>query len=296
MTSNRFTHLGWSFLRYTSPAWIFLGGLSVGRLDPGVANQNGSPPDPASAADSTAEPGVEGMLQDFVDDYCMDPEARPITFGVEVRDAEPSRWRVDVSPREEGEADCIVTLYEGFENDPLPYFTTDRETLQRIHRGELGSMTAMGKSLSTDFAPLDLEVMDGYEADAATMDYIVRLGFHFWTRGFPERVKFGDPNMTRPLHGGHATLLYYQEGFRSGYCQIRPGEHINAEEVFQTNPFPSLFIATGGSTKARIGDTTCELQAGEAIYIGPGIRHEFWVDEDATEGAEGILLMFGEGA
>ena len=27
--------------------------------------------------------------------FCMDPEARPITFGVEVRDAEPAQRRRD---------------------------------------------------------------------------------------------------------------------------------------------------------------------------------------------------------
>jgi quercetin dioxygenase-like cupin family protein len=154
----------------------------------------------------------------------------------------------------------------------------------------------MGKELDTDFAPLDLDTQPGFQPDLATMQQLVKLAFHFWTRGFPERVRFGSHVNARLLHGAHATLLYYQEGFRSGYFQIQPGEHVNDAPIAQTNPFPTLFVLTSGKVTSRIGDTTCELVGGEAVYIGPGVRHEFWVDDDAEEGGEGLIMMFGEGA
>jgi len=270
----------------------FLAGLSLGAAGASLSFTPRSVP----LRPSPPGPGVEQMIADFVADYRSDATARPVTFGIEVRDATPARWHVVVWPGEGGAATRPVDFAEGFPGEPVAYFTTDLETLERIHSGELSSLTAMGKGLSSDFAPLDLELQPGFRADPQLMEHLVELSFHFWTRGFPERVRFGDLAHTRPLHGAHGTLFYYQEGFRSGFFHIQPGEHVNETEVSQTNPFPTLFVVTAGRVEARIGDTVCELVGGEAIYIGPGVRHEFWIDEQAGEGAEGVLLMFGEGA
>ncbi|MHC4975898.1 MAG: AraC family ligand binding domain-containing protein [Planctomycetota bacterium] len=57
-----------------------------------------------------------------------------------------------------------------------------------------------------------------------------------------------------------------------------------------------MLIITKGHGMALIGGKETELSEGEAIFIGPGISHEFWVDENAEHGAEGVLLMFGDGA
>ncbi|MHC4993000.1 MAG: cupin domain-containing protein [Planctomycetota bacterium] len=241
-----------------------------------------------------AGPDVRAMLDDFVADYRDDAMARPLTFGVDVRDAPQPRWHVIVE--DEGDKGNSVTLHEGFPDTPIAYFETDVETLRRIHAGELASLTAMGKAFSTDFAPLDLETMEGFVPGPTTFPDLVAAAFHFWTRGFPERVKFGDLARTRRLHGGNGVLFYYQPGFRSGYFNIQPGDHVNADEASKTNPFPTLLIVTAGRTKARIGDVECELKAGETIFIGPGVVHEFWIDEDADHHAEGVLVMFGEGA
>jgi hypothetical protein len=126
------------------------------------------------------------------------------------------------------------------------------------------------------------------------VSHIKRLSFHFWTRGFPEVVKFGQGSQTRVLHGGNAVLFYYQEGFRSGWFQIVEGQHVNEDDSDQTNPFPSMLIITKGNLQSRIGGEERVLRAGETVFIGPGITHEFWNDEE--EAAEGVLVMFGEGA
>lgn len=243
---------------------------------------------PSQPADRDA--AVERMLTDFVEDYRHDAMARPLVFGVEVRDVEQSRWHVVVG--EAGE----VSLHAGFPETPAAFFTTDLETLERIHAGELASLTAMGKAFSSDFAPLDLDVMDGFQPGATTFPDLIAAAFHFWTRGFPERVRFGDLDATRRIHGSNATLFYYQEGFRSGYFNIQPGDRVNEDEASKSNPFPTLLIVTKGPVAARIGGEACVIQAGETIFISPGVTHEFWLDESADHHAEGFILMFGDGA
>ncbi|MGK0220196.1 MAG: hypothetical protein ACI9HE_003706, partial [Planctomycetota bacterium] len=141
------------------------------------------------------------------------------------------------------------------------------------HSGELASLTVMGKAFSTDFAPLDMLDTGGYSPNAEEQDHMTRLAFHFWTRGFPEVINFGAKESTRFLHGADGTLFYYQKGFRSGYFQIEPGQHVNADNNSKTNPLPSLFIMTRGSVMALLGDVECQLQAGEAIVISPGVSH-----------------------
>ncbi len=237
---------------------------------------------------------VKEMLADFAEDYRTDAMARPLTFGIEVRDADDGRWHIVVEEASAGGVD--VTLREGFPETPSAYFTTDLETLTRIHAGELASLTAMGKAFSTDFAPLDVDAMEGFVPGETTMPDLIAAVFHFWTRGFPEKIAFGDLAMTRRLHGGNGVLFYYQEGFRSGFFDVRPGDHVNEDENSKTNPFPTLMVVTRGRMTALIGGIECEMREGETYFIGPGVSHEFWIEEGADHHAEGVLLMFGEGA
>ena len=253
---------------------------------------------PAHGGESPApvQTSVEDMLDDFVADFRTDAFAsRPITFGIRVADAERPDWHVFVGGREGDDPDAIVELAEGLPVDPAPYYVTDLATLTAIHAGELAGLTAMGKAFSTDFAPLDIETMPGYESSQEMGERMTGLNFHFWTRGFPELIRFGDGAITRELHGGSAILLYYHPGFRSGFFRIEPGQHVNEDEAMQTNPFPSMLVATKGSIHCRIGGKVMTLMENVAVLIGPGVSHEFWVEEGEQRG-EGILLMFGEGA
>lgn len=232
------------------------------------------------------------MLEDWVEDFRRDPVAEtPFTFGIRVDDTD---FHVVVSGERTNSGEWGVELAEGFPADPCVFFKTDAETLAKLHRGELASLTAMGKAFSTDFAPLDMDFQAGFRPGPDTIPHVIKLAFHFWTRGFPEVVRFGDLANTRVLHGANATLFYYQEGFRSGWFSIGKGQHVNADEASRTNPFPSLFVITRGSATAKIDGEVRTVSEGEAIYIGPGVSHEFWNDQD--ERAEGILVMFGDGA
>ena len=249
----------------------------------------------ATVRDEQPAPSVSAMLEAFAADFSSDPMAQgPITFGILVKDADEPEWHVVVAERAAGASRTDVRLEIGFPDEPVPYYVTDLETLVRIHRGELASMTAMGKAFSTDFAPLDIEFMEGFEPTDETSAQMMRISFHFWTRGFPEVIRFGDRDLTRELHGGRGVLFYYQPGFRSGWFLVEPGQHVNADAASQKNPFPTLIICTEGTLRARIGGKELDLRAGETAFIGPDVAHEFWVTGD--EAAEGVLLMFGEGA
>lgn len=242
-----------------------------------------------------ARADVHSLLQDFTEDFRNDSQASvPVTFGIRVTDAEPSEWHVVVEGRKEGEETATVRLEEGFPPEPSAFFVTDTQTLEKVHDGRMASLTAMGKAFSSDFAPLDLDVMEGFQPDGETLNHLIKLCFHFWTRGNPETVRFGDKSLTRKIHGGNAALFYYQQGFRSGWFLIEKGDHVNEDPRSQVNEFPTLLVITKGTLRCRLGGEEHVLHGGETIYIGAGTAHEFWNDQD--EPAEGIILMFGEGA
>jgi len=248
-----------------------------------------------AASPAAAEPDVRAILNDFATDFQTDPfAADPVTFGIRVTDAEPSEWHIVVEGRGDGAETAGVRLEVGFPADPAAFFVTDTKTLEQIHDGRLASLTAMGKAFSTDFAPLDLDVMEGFHPDQEGMFHLIKLSFHFWTRGFPEIVRFGDKGMTREIHGGNAVLFYYQQGLRSGWFLIEKGQHVNEDPRSQVNEFPTLLVVTEGTLRCRLGGKERVLHGGETVYIGAGVTHEFWNDQD--DPAEGIIIMFGEGA
>lgn len=263
----------------------FLSGLAVNTLRP----------EPGPPAGTASKASVPQMLEELVDDFRSDATADgPFTFGILVSDADDPEWHVVIGAREEGQPEADVHLEIGFPEQPAPYFVTDAETLGAIYRGEMASLTAMGKAFSTDFAPLDFDLMDGCEPTEAMKARMVSLSFHFWTRGFPEVIRFGDGSRTRELHGANGVLFYYQPGFRSGWFRVDPGQHVNEDVNSRTNPFPTLILCTKGTLRSKIDSVERDLETGEAALIGPGVSHEFFVTGE--ESAEGVLLMFGEGA
>jgi mannose-6-phosphate isomerase-like protein (cupin superfamily) len=89
-------------------------------------------------------------------------------------------------------------------------------------------------------------------------------------------------------------VFYYEQGFRSGYYRLENGQHINADEAMQANPFPTLIILIGGTMESRIGGEAMTLEGKQAILVPAGVPHEFWNSNDTP--AEFIIIMFGDGA
>ncbi len=230
------------------------------------------------------------ILTQYADDYQKDVAlTKDVVFGIQV---DTAFWHVQAKAKT-GNTTASVKLIKGKPKSPTYYFKTDLETLNRIDKGEMNALTASAKAFSTDATPFDVETMRGFQPDENFVDDLFSVYFHFWTRGFPERIPFG-LEYTRFTHGAQASIFYYQEGFRSAYFAIKKGQHANKDERSRRNPFPSLFVAVKGQCSMIIDGTTSLLSAGEAILIPADVSHQFYNDND--EPFEGFLFMFGEGA
>ena len=233
---------------------------------------------------------VRTILEGFAKDYETDVTfQKDITFAVKVDDA---FWHIIAKAKTEG-SPAKVTVNEGKPEVPTFYFFTDFETLNKIDNGEMNALTGAAKAFSSDFAPFDADVMEGFVPDENFLNELLSVYFHFWTKGLPERIPFG-LDYTRFTHGAQAAVFYYQPGFRSAYVAIKKGQHANKDEKSKSNPFPTLLIAIKGEGKMIINGAESILAAGEAVLIPAGVTHEFLNEHD--EPMECILLMFGEGA
>lgn len=234
---------------------------------------------------------VESILNSYVMDYQNDVTLKKdVSFGIKV---DEHFWNVKaMAPKDGSPAKVILT--EGEPAQPTFYFYTDIETLRKINKGEMNALTASAKAFSTDFAPFDADVMEGFQPDGNFMSTLFSVYFHFWTKGDPEVIPFG-VDYTRESHGAQAAIFYYMPGFRSAYVVIKKGQHANKNEKSKSNPFPSMLVLFKGEGKAIINGNEIDVRAGESIVIPPGVTHEF-MNPDNEEPLEGILLMFGEGA
>jgi len=254
----------------------------AGAKAPGAANAV------SESEKKTDSVSAEDIIRSYVEDFKEDPTAGDSawTFGVQVRDS--GTWTISIDD------DGTVESNSGKPSTPTFFYITDLETLRDMDSGELAVFTAMGKASSSDYAPMDFEFMEGYQPSEDFMEVFVPFTFHFWTKGIPEMVRFGDEKYTRVVHGANVVALYYQKGLRSAWYQIEKGQHINEPAEDQTNPFPTLVVFTRGKAMARIGGKEIPLEEGRSVLIPAGVPHEFWNDRDMP--AEFIIIMFGEGA
>lgn len=252
---------------------------------PGGANAN---PGPTTA--STPDP--DALIREFASAYEADAMGPGnVTFGISLAESDRA-WTITVA---EQNGHRNVGVAAGMPPEPTFYFPIDTEaTLDKVYRGQWAAMTAMGKAFSTDVAPMDIALMEGFEPDGRFRETFLPLTFHFWSRETPETVRFGDLANTRFVHGGHLTVFYYQPGIRLAGGFILPGEHVNEDELSRTNPFPSFVIMTQGEAIARVDGKDRLIKDGEGIFIGPGVSHEFLNQSDGP--AQFVLVMFGEGA
>lgn len=230
------------------------------------------------------------IIESYAEDYQSDLTLKKdITFAVKVDD---TFWHVKAKAKT-AESPAKVTVYDGKPKQPTFYFKTDLETLNKVDKGQLNALTGAAKAFSSDFAPFDADVMEGFNPDQEFLKTLMSVYFHFWTKGLPERIPYG-LDYTRFTHGAQAAIFYYQPGFRSGYVAIKKGQHANEDEKSKSNPFPTLLIAIEGQAKIIINGVESVFTKGEAILIPAGVKHEF-INENENV-FEAILLMFGEGA
>lgn len=234
---------------------------------------------------------TRAILERFADDFRSDPAlTEAVEFGIRV---DGEWWRVDARPASES-TPADVRVRDGRPQGTTFFFFLDGTTLRRLDRGEWNARTAMGRARHSDPVPMDIDPTDpGFDWNDAAARRVDAVANHFWVRGQPELLRFGS-DASRIIHGANAVLLHYEQGMRSVWYQIDPGQHINREPGDQVNPFPSLFIFLDGRARARIGGIDTELVGGTATLVPAGVAHELWNPFDQPFAF--ILIMFGEGA
>jgi len=231
---------------------------------------------------------AEKMLQDFVNSY--NQKCKPkneILFGFEVDAGKSGIWTIHATP------DAGAVLKKGKPEKPTIMMFTDMKTLKNIHSGKMNFLTAVGRAHITDPAPLNFRFMKGAVPNPAVIYGNLPFLFHFFNRGSPEIIPFGEEH-SRFIHGGNAVPIYYDEGLRTAWYQVKKGMVINKEERDQKNPFPTLIICIQGAAKAKLGDKELELKKGMSVFIPAGMTHTIW--NENKEPFEFIIVMFGEGA
>ena len=165
------------------------------------------------------------------------------------------------------------------------------ETLLDLWHGRMWALTAAGKALSTDKAPLDwLDPPDAKPSGASGTDALYFV-MHFFFRTDPEKILLGEEH-ARKVHGGLAIPISYGAGVRSAWYMLKTGMQLN--EPGDTNPFWQAFVVVEGRGVGRIGDTEVIINAGEAYHIPPGAEH--FIRNDNQEPLVLIWIAWGEGA
>lgn len=242
------------------------------------------------AANDTMD--AEEILRDFAADYMKTNQLpdNPVTFGMRVTAPQESLWTISIDAGQSPP----VNLSQGLPDIPTFVGKTDLETLNKIYRGEINALTAAGRARMSDKTPLDFEFIHGFQLDPDFMgDVMLPVCFHFFNRGQPEIIPFGE-EYSRFIHGGNAVIFYYQKGLRTGWYQVKKGMKINEDLDDAVNPFPTLFVFIKGQGKGRLGEKTIALKEGMSVFVPAGMIHQFWTEQE--EGLEFIIIMFGEGA
>lgn len=240
---------------------------------------------------SAQEKTVAEIISSYVADYRLDKfAAEPMNFGIEVPDV--GMWNVNVTGKETDNG-WEVSLADGLPETPTFVYRIELETLRAIDAGKINALTAQGKAFAGDYTPMSVYEMEGYKPTFEQDAKVNPFSFHFWTRGFPEVIPFGE-GMTRRAHGSNFTVFYYETGLRTAWYRILPGEVVRGDAREQAMPFPMLVVATKGTTQGLMDGKEVTLGPGNAIFIPAGTQHKWWNDGD--EVIEAILIMFGEGA
>ncbi|MCA1757069.1 MAG: AraC family ligand binding domain-containing protein [Bacteroidales bacterium] len=181
-------------------------------------------------------------------------------------------------------SDGDYTLYEGMHPDAVLIFTASLDTYNRIYRGEMSGMTAVGRANITEPAPLDIILANGMTLGKVNWEWAYYTLGNFFNIHPANRTLLGIEH-SRKVHGGNAVALFYSVGYRSAWYHIGRGEMLN--ESGERDPFNQSFVILSGSGTAKIGNDTIQLRENEAYYIRPMQEHKVWSDTE-----KGITLLW----
>jgi len=277
MTVQPITLLLYATLLFVTPFW-------TGSTNPVIPHQ-------ALAKGSSAARTAAEIIESYVLDFRNDRYAsQPMHFGIEVPNH--GSWEVEVTG-DSTDTGWEVHLKEGLPKHPTFVYRIEWETLQGIDQGVLNALTAQGKAFSGDYTPMQINNINGYKPTPEEDAKVNPFSFHFWTRGFPEMIPFGE-STTRRAHGSNFTIFYYQEGLRTAWYRVLPREKVRHDPREQAMPFPMLIVAIKGTTEGIVDGERVSLSEGNTIFIPEFVQHKWW--NETREATEAILIMFGKGA
>lgn len=234
---------------------------------------------------------IKQIIESYVTDFRADRfAAKPMLFGIEIPGE--GKWHVRVTGKK-NDSDWEVELGEGPAPEPTFIYKIEAETLRAMNQGAINPLTAQGKAFSGDYTPMSISQMEGYSPTLQQNAAINPFSFHFWTRGFPEVIPFGE-GLTREAHGANFVVFYYEKGLRTAWTRVVPGGRVRDDPREQAMPFPMLIVGVEGTAEGEVDGRRVTLPAGNAVFVPPNVNHLWWNDTDKPAAA--ILIMFGEGA
>lgn len=273
-------------MRYSALSLVLIWIGSAPLLPLGAQTESAAPSENHEGTKS-----IEQIIRSYVEDFRSDRfAADPMLFGIEVPDE--GEWHVEVGG-EKTDDGWTVKLAEGPAPQPTFVYKIEAETLRAIDAGELNALTAQGKAFAGDYTPMSVRQMEGYEPSLQEDVRINPFSFHFWTRGFPEKIPFGK-GLTRRAHGSNFVVFYYEQGLRTAWYRVEPGERVRDDPREMAMPFPMLVVGIAGTAKGEVDGTPVSLPAGQTVFVPANVMHLWWNETDQP--AEAVLIMFGEGA
>ena len=240
---------------------------------------------------STEFDEAQKIITSYVEDFKADRYASdPMYFGIEVPNI--GAWTIDVMGTK-NEDQWQVKVSDGLPKKPTFVYSIEFETLKAIDAGQINSLTAQGKAFSGDYTPMSVNNMEGFNPSKEEDARINPFSFHFWTRGFPETIPFGQ-GMTRKAHGSNFVVFYYETGLRTAWYRILPGERVRDDAREQAAPFPMMGVTIKGTIEGEVDGKRTSVSEGNTVFIPENSTHKWWNEKD--EVVEVVLIMFGKGA
>ena len=233
----------------------------------------------------------EQIIRSYIDDFKTDRYAADsMYFGIEVLNI--GSWTIHVTGQQV-DTGWEVLMEAGVPKSPTFYYLIEFETLKALYEGKINALTAQGKAFSGDYSPMDTEDMEGYNPTKEQDNKVNPFSFHFWTRGFPEIIPFG-AGMTRKAHGSNFVAFYYEQGLRTAWYRILPGERVRDDAREQAAPFPMMGITIKGIAEGVVDGKRVTVPEGNTVFIPANVAHKWWNDQE--EEVQVVLIMFGKGA
>ena len=232
---------------------------------------------------------MAGIFQHKIEnDYALNARIniQPALESGYVDENKPAResWSVAVTPGKK-----IRLSKSAGDKADITFYTTEIG-LRLMFEGKFNPTTASLQTHGGDPLFLSFPRTKEIEQNAELLARI-QIFKHFFNPTLPDKIVLDAAN-SRTAHGARAVGLYYYPGLRSAWHLLEKGGQLN--KPGDTRSYHQAFIFISGNGRAKIGDQTVKVKAGESYYVPPGADNVIW-----TEGNEPLVFIWlgwGKGA